>query len=72
MATQRQSMGVDQYGTTYHGLGNHPRAELLRRLDRKHADTMYVDTIKGESRRIGYVIAGRWIEVFTVSPWHNG
>ncbi|MGH9972154.1 MAG: hypothetical protein ACREBG_30790 [Pyrinomonadaceae bacterium] len=61
-------MGVDQYGTTYHALGKYPRQELLRRLDRKHAEIMYRDP---DARRVGYVIGGRWIELFNVTPWGN-
>jgi len=64
------TMGFDQYGTTYHDLGEHPRAELLRRLNSKHADKMYVDTADG-ARHVGYVIAGHWINLHTVTPWRT-
>ena len=36
-------MAIDQYGRMYHDLGPHPRAALLRRLGRKHADRIYRD-----------------------------
>jgi hypothetical protein len=57
-------MGIDQYGQTYHGL-KHPRKDLLDRLDRKHAEKMYV----GDGKHVGYVIAGLWISIFKVEPW---
>ena len=65
---KRLYMGVDQYGQYYHGL-QHPRKDLLDRLGRKHADKMYRETQDGESRHVGYVIAGCWIDVFEVIPW---
>jgi hypothetical protein len=62
-------MGIDQYGETYHGL-TCPRKDLLNLFGLKHADKMYRDTEKGP-RHVGYVIAGRWIELFKVSPWRR-
>ena len=62
-------MGRDQYGDTYHDLGRFPRAELLRRLDRKHAVKMYCDTKSGKTKHAGYVIAGRWIRIYRVLEW---
>ena len=59
-------MGVDQYGDTWHDLGQHPRKELLNRLNRKHASKMYVDKLNGPPVHIGWVIAGRWITVYKV------
>ena len=59
------TMGIDQYGTTYHALGAHPRSELMRRIGRRHAEKMYV----GDGEHIGYVIGGLWIELFTVERW---
>jgi hypothetical protein len=58
-------MGIDQYGRAEHDLGPHPRAELLRRLDRKRAERMYVDTKHG-ARHIGWIIGGRWFTVYRV------
>jgi len=60
-------MGVDQYGDTYHGL-KHPRKDLMGRLGSTHADIMYCDLKGGGSRRKGYVIAHRWIDVYEVRP----
>jgi hypothetical protein len=62
-------MGIDQYGETYHGL-TAPRKELLDLFGRKHAGKMYRDTKDGP-RHVGYVIAGRWIELFEVTPWRR-
>ncbi len=62
-------MAVDQYGETYHAL-KHPRKDLLGRLGMQHAEKMYQDTKSGEARHSGYVIAGLWLTVFEVTPWH--
>jgi hypothetical protein len=62
-------MATDQYGNTYHGL-THPRKDLLEKLGRKHADKMYRDKTDGSTRHVGYVVAGCWLEVFKVTPWH--
>lgn len=59
-------IGIDQYGDHYH-LGRHPRKELLEKLGRKRASKMYVDR-NGTVRHVGYVIAGRWIDVYKMSP----
>lgn len=56
-------IAVDQYGHVHHIPGKHPRAELLARLDRKHADRIYVDTSTGV-RHVGYMIAGLWLSLY--------
>lgn len=63
------TMAVDQYGHYYGALGTHPRKELLRILNRKHAAKMFIDNDKGESRHVGYIIAGLWLSVFNVTEW---
>lgn len=60
---------VDQFGNTYHNLGSHPRKSLLERLGRTRAEKMYVDTINGETKHIGYVIAGHWLTLYVLSEW---
>lgn len=60
-------MAIDQYGTTYHDLGPHPRKALLERLDRKRASKMYMDKTDGRVLHIGWVIAGHWLTVFEVN-----
>lgn len=64
------TMGLDQYGETYHDLGPTPRATLLKRLGRHNAERMYRDGADG-SYHVGYIIAGRWIEIFDVKPWRH-
>ncbi len=61
-------LGLDQYGDTYH-INKHPRKELLEQLGCKHASKMYVDTKSGDTKHVGYVVAGRWINVYVVSEW---
>ena len=64
-------MGIDQYGDTYHNLGKHARKELLERLGRCSATKMYVGKIDGGSSHIGYIIGGRWITLYNVTPWEK-
>ena len=63
-------MAVNQYGHTYHALHT-PRKELLARLNRKHAERMYVDAPNGKIEHVGYVIAGEWLRVYQVQPWYG-
>jgi len=62
-------MAIDQYGETYHGLVN-PRKDLMARLGVKHAEKMWRDCKgKTEGKHVGYIVAGRWCELYTVSEW---
>jgi len=69
MTKQTWTMARDQYGDTWHDLGPHPRRELLKRLGRSSAAKMYIDTKAGETKHIGYIIAGRWLTIYTVTEW---
>ena len=65
-------MGIDQYGETYHlGYTRSPRKDLLERLCRKSAQRIYRDRKNGTGRHVGWLIAGRWIEVFQVTPMND-
>jgi len=68
MCTKLGYMAKDQYGQTYHNL-QHPRKDLLERLGRKHAAKMYIENSKHEVKHVGYVIAGLWLNVYTVSEF---
>ena len=61
-------MGLDQYGTSYHDLGKHPRKELLRRLGATKAEKIYVDP---DGKHIGYVINKLWITLYSVGTWRS-
>jgi hypothetical protein len=63
----KDSMAIDQYGQTFHGLGPHPRKALLERLSRKHAAKMYVEKKDGSSVHIGWIIGGLWLTVYSVT-----
>lgn len=65
-AAPADHMAIDQHGTTLHGLGPHPRKGLLERLDRKHADRIYVDKRDGRSVHVGWIVAGQWWTVYRV------
>jgi hypothetical protein len=62
------TMGIDQYGRTYHGLGRYPRKELLKRLGYRYATKMFVDR-NGQACHIGYVIGQHWITLYSVEEW---
>lgn len=59
-------MAVDQHGQTFHNLGQHPRKELLARLDRTKAEKMYIDQRNGTAFHVGYVIAKHWLTLYEV------
>lgn len=65
-----QYMAIDQYGQTIHGLTK-PRRDLLRKLGYKSAQKMYQDTTSGETRHIGYIVAGRWFTIYKVERWER-
>lgn len=60
-------IAIDQYGQT-HYIKKHPRKELLEQLGRTHASIMYRDKPDGSAMKVGYVIAGLWLEVFKMQP----
>lgn len=64
-------MARDQYGNTVHGLEK-PRRDLLAHCGRKHAERMWRDTKSGDTVHVGYIIAGRWFDVFAVHAWEGG
>ena len=72
MSATRWTMGRDQYGHTYHDLGQHPRKTLCERLGRRHVAKMYVDKRDGGTAHVGYVIGGRWITLYQVEAWERG
>lgn len=66
----KQYMAIDQYGNTYHNL-KHPRKDLMERLGRKRATKAYIDTVNGEARHCGYIIAGCWLTLYEVKPFER-
>lgn len=62
-------MAMDQYGQTYHDLGKFPRKELLGRLGYNYAEKMYVDTTKGITKHVGYIIGGLWLTLYKVEEF---
>lgn len=66
------TMAIDQHGTTYHGLGLHPRKTLLERLNRKHASKMFRDnSVTSVSSHVGYVIGDLWLTLYKVTNWEG-
>jgi hypothetical protein len=67
-------MGIDQYGTTYHGLGSthlEAKEELCERLARESTEPVYRDKKDGTTVQVGYVIGGLWIGLYEVTPWEQ-
>jgi hypothetical protein len=68
--TSKRYMAIDQYGQTFLHL-THPRTELCQRLGRRHANKMYIDTIDGRTKHIGYVIGGLWLTLYEMRPYEQ-
>ena len=66
---RQQVLGIDQYGNHYKDLGRFPRKALTEQLLTKHVCKMYVDTRAGETKHIGYIIAGFWITLYYINEW---
>lgn len=64
-------MARDQYGATYHNLGQHPRKALLTKLGRQNAKRIYRDKVGGGAVHVGYVIAGLWLTLYQVIPFER-
>ena len=69
-ALDHSYIGIDQYGNIYPNL-EFPRKSLLEKLGRKSAQKMYVDGPDGETKHIGYVVAGRWVTIYKITPWEG-
>lgn len=67
--SEGNTMAIDQYGQTYHNLGQYPRKALLERLGYRSAQKMFVDTKDGSTRHVGYVIGGLWLSLYRVTSW---
>jgi len=65
-AQQKNYMGIDQYGNTFHGLVN-PRKDLTQRLCCTHVDKMYADGKDGKVYFNGCIISGHWITLYEVT-----
>ena len=63
------TLAIEQYGDTFHNLGDNPRKALLERLGRTRAEKMYVDTVDGKTKHVGYIIGGLWLNLYYVSEW---
>ena len=61
-------MAVGQDGNIFHGL-RHPRKDLMDLFGVRHASKMYEETASGKSQHVGYVVGGRWISVYRVTPF---
>jgi len=64
-------MAMDNFGNTYHGLGQHPRKELIERIGSGHVRKMYSDKKDGGSVHVGYVIGQHWLTLYEVKPFER-
>jgi hypothetical protein len=64
-------MGIDQYGQGFHDLGKFPRKELCERLGVTSAKRMYQEDSEGNSYHIGYIVAGLWVTLYSVTRWRK-
>ena len=63
-------LGIDQHGEHY-VLHEFPRQELMEKLGCRHVAKMYLEFKDGHSEHVGYVIAGRWVQVYEVHGWRK-
>ena len=63
-------LGIDQLGNHY-TIKKHPRKELMWQLGSTHASKMYRDNKDKSITEVGYVIAGRWIDIYRVCNWKD-
>jgi hypothetical protein len=71
MKAKKNFMAIDQYGHTYHNLGNHPRKELMKRLYCSQVSKMYRDKIEGSYNHVGYVVGSLWCTLYEVKPFEG-
>ena len=63
-------LAIDQWGRKHFATGATPRQAYLTLFGRKHADKMFIDRRPGETRHIGYIIAGLWLSpIFRLDRW---
>lgn len=67
---EKQYMGIDQYGETYHALGPYPRKALMEKIGVKSARNMYVDS-NGLAVHVGYVVGRHWCRIYEVREWRR-
>ena len=67
--TAKNYMGIDQYGRTYHDLGEHPRKGLLEKLGYKNAQKMYTEYKDGTCKHTGYVVGPYWVRLYQIEPF---
>jgi hypothetical protein len=70
-------LAITQHGEKVILNGKHPRKELLEHFNYTSAQKMFVDTIKGEFKHVGYVITHKgystlWCTLYNLTEWKNG
>lgn len=58
-------IALDHYGAVVHlGRTTTPRKALMNKLDRRSARKIFRDQPSGPPIHVGYIVAGRWFEIF--------
>lgn len=64
-------MSIDQYGQTFHDLGENPLKSLKERLGSRKVSKMYRDRCDGSTIHVGYVIGQHWCTLYEVKPFEG-
>ena len=66
-------MAKSQCGTIHHlyNVDKSPRAQLLAKCGRQHAERIYVDGKDGTPKCIGYVVGREWFTIYEVHDWNH-
>lgn len=64
-------IAIDQYGHSERltDVKRGPRVQLLEKLCAKGARKIYRDP---DARHVGYIVQGRWFDIFEVHEWMGG
>lgn len=64
-------IAIDQYGHSVKltDSASHPKGQLLKKLGVSRAENMFVDSISGESKHIGYIVGDNWYTIYKISEW---
>jgi hypothetical protein len=64
-------MGIDQYGQTFHDLGDNPRQAILDIFGGCIAQKMFRDKKDGSVVQTGWIVRDHWVELFNVTSWEQ-
>ncbi len=62
-------LALGHLGTRISLKGEHPRKELMEALGAKHIGKIYVDTLEGGIKHVGYIVAREWFTLYNITEW---